>query len=306
MLTLVLVMAVVVAIDPHPFDGPTDAPSIAAAAAEPLITGSTATTMPSTVTVAPTRAASDPGHPTATTPLPATTVAPATSPPAVSASTQPPATQPAAGTSSGVMTTSEVPSPSVVAHFVTRVVLVYQHEGDAHAAFGLYSVTELGTPRVLLTTAVQGDWIQVLLPLRPNGSTGWVHTRDVTLETIHDRVDVDLALRMMTWSRDGVVLLQVAAAVGSTSTPTPAGTFFVTDVLPWNPSDGRGAWVVALNGHSDAYATFDGGDARIAIHGTNDPSSIGRAVSNGCVRLDAGPLDQLRSGVPLGTPVVIQ
>jgi lipoprotein-anchoring transpeptidase ErfK/SrfK len=94
--------------------------------------------------------------------------------------------------------------------------------------------------------------------------------------------------------------------VGSTSTPTPAGTFFVTDVLPWNPSDGRGAWVVALNGHSDAYATFDGGDARIAIHGTNDPSSIGRAVSNGCVRLDAGPLDQLRSGVPLGTPVVIQ
>jgi lipoprotein-anchoring transpeptidase ErfK/SrfK len=63
--------------------------------------------------------------------------------------------------------------------------------------------------------------------------------------------------------------------------------------------------VVALDGHSDAYATFEGGDARIAIHGTSDPSSVGQSVSNGCVRIADGPLDQLRGAVPLGTPVVV-
>jgi lipoprotein-anchoring transpeptidase ErfK/SrfK len=76
-------------------------------------------------------------------------------------------------------------------------------------------------------------------------------------------------------------------------------------VLPSDPAAGRGLWVLALNGHSDAYTTFEGGDARIAIHGTSDPASVGAARSNGCVRLAAAPLDQLRVGVLPGTPVVI-
>jgi lipoprotein-anchoring transpeptidase ErfK/SrfK len=52
-------------------------------------------------------------------------------------------------------------------------------------------------------------------------------------------------------------------------------------------------------------ATFEGGDPRIAIHGTNDPSSIGHPASNGCVRVDAGPLDELRAALMPGTPVVV-
>ena len=79
----------------------------------------------------------------------------------------------------------------------------------------------------------------------------------------------------------------------------------MTDVFATDPAGGRGRWIVALNGHSDAYATFEGGDARIAIHGTSDPSSVGASRSNGCVRLADGPLDQLRAAVPPGTPVVV-
>ena len=100
-------------------------------------------------------------------------------------------------------------------------------------------------------------------------------------------------------------MLETEAGIGSLSTPTPTGTFYVTDVLPYDPAAGRGRWVIALNAHSDAYATFEGGDARIAIHGTGAPSSIGQAVSNGCVRIGADPLEQLRAAVPLGTPVVV-
>ena len=60
------------------------------------------------------------------------------------------------------------------------------------------------------------------------------------------------------------------------------------------------------NGHSDTFTEFDGGDAWIAIHGTNDPSSIGAAVSSGCVRVAADPLTALAAGLPAGTPVVIR
>lgn len=126
-----------------------------------------------------------------------------------------------------------------------------------------------------------------------------------------DRITVDLTARTVTWERGADVVGVVNAAVGTARTPTPTGTYFVTDVLPYHevgaasPNGEYGAWVVALNGHSDAFTTFDGGDARIAIHGTNQPASIGKAASSGCVRIAAEPLENLARNVPLGTPVVI-
>ena len=84
-----------------------------------------------------------------------------------------------------------------------------------------------------------------------------------------------------------------------------ADPFFVTDVLAEPPNGAYGSWSLALDGHSDAFAEFQGGDARIAIHGTNDPSSIGRAASFGCVRVDADTLARLAAAIAPGTPVVI-
>jgi len=42
-----------------------------------------------------------------------------------------------------------------------------------------------------------------------------------------------------------------------------------------------------------------------AIHGTNQPQSIGRAVSHGCVRVRNEDIDKLYEMVPVGTPVYI-
>jgi lipoprotein-anchoring transpeptidase ErfK/SrfK len=89
------------------------------------------------------------------------------------------------------------------------------------------------------------------------------------------------------------------------STPTPTCFFFVTDQLPHDPSGPYGAWIVALDAHSEVFSTFEGGDARIAIHGTNDPASIGDATSSGCIRVDAASLSTLAHALPLGTPVVV-
>ena len=49
---------------------------------------------------------------------------------------------------------------------------------------------------------------------------------------------------------------------------------------------------------------FGGGDGQIAIHGTNDPSGIGKDVSHGCVRVLNEVIEQV-SKLPLGTPVYI-
>jgi lipoprotein-anchoring transpeptidase ErfK/SrfK len=120
-----------------------------------------------------------------------------------------------------------------------------------------------------------------------------------------DAVTVDLSTHTLTWTRNGVVQLTTPAAIGAAVSPTPPGTFFVTDVLASDPTGPYGAWIVALNGHSDALTEFAGADPRIAIHGTNDPTSIGRAASAGCVRLSPTPLAALASSLPLGTSVVI-
>ena len=48
-----------------------------------------------------------------------------------------------------------------------------------------------------------------------------------------------------------------------------------------------------------------GSDTAIRIHGTTDPGSIGRAVSNGCIRMPDEVIQRLRDTLPLGTPVLI-
>ena len=237
--------------------------------------------------------------PTSTAPAPVVVPPTASAPPADPASA--PAPSPAA------LTTPAATVPgTLVARVTASQLLVYERPGDARATINLQAETEFGNARVLVVTQRGGDWLRVLLPTRPNGSEGWIRARDVALSTVDDQVTVDLASRTLVWTRSGVEQIRATVAVGAATTPTPTGQFFVTDVLPESPTSAYGDWIIALNGHSDAFTTFDGGDPRIAIHGTNDPSSIGGATSSGCVRVEAPPLDVLARSLPLGTPVLVR
>jgi len=232
-----------------------------------------------------------------TTTTTATTTPPAPARAAVTTAADPPALSLAA-------TVVAVP-PSTVARVNVPVITVYASPSDSSPSIRLLSTTDWGNPRVLLTTQLRGDWIQVLLPVRPNNSVGWVRARDVTLSELTDAIDVDLGSRTLTWTRAGAVMLQVPAAIGAPNTPTPPGTFYVTDVIPEDAGGPYGAWALVLSSRSDAMTTFDGGDPRIAIHGTNAPSSIGNAASNGCIRLAADPLAALAAAIAPGTPVTV-
>jgi len=228
--------------------------------------------------------------------------------------TMPPSTTPAPvavpATRAPSMTPStveiaEAPTDAQMVARLVRTTAVYDQPGGTRATRGLAAATEFGTPRVLPVVQQGGDWLLVQLPTRPNGATGWIRARDAVLDTRTDRVDVDLATRTLVWTRRGVVQLVAPVAIGAPASPTPPGDLFVTDVLPATPGSEYGAWVIALDAHSDAFTEFEGGDPRIAIHGTNDPSSIGRAVSAGCVRVDDATLATLAAGLEPGTVVVV-
>ncbi|HWL56334.1 MAG TPA: L,D-transpeptidase [Paracoccus sp. (in: a-proteobacteria)] len=70
------------------------------------------------------------------------------------------------------------------------------------------------------------------------------------------------------------------------------------DGMPGGPTNPLGARALYLY---DAR----GNDTSIRIHGTTEPNSIGRAVSNGCIRMRNEAVMDLFEQVPIGTPVYV-
>ncbi len=171
----------------------------------------------------------------------------------------------------------------------------------------LHNPDRIGTPRVLLVHSTNRDWVRVYLPLRPNGSTGWVHDRAVRLLRNPYRIVIRLsAHRLYLWRGDRVVL-QATTVVGKPDTPTPVGMYFIVDLLrPPDPNGAYGPYTYDLSAHSDVLKTFDGGDGHVAIHGTNAPWLLGQSASHGCIRVSNAVIRKLERVLPLGTPVLIR
>ena len=89
-----------------------------------------------------------------------------------------------------------------------------------------------------------------------------------------------------------VSCLKTIHSIGKPSTPTPKGTFTIVNKAH-NPGGPFGArWLgLSIKGYG--------------IHGTNDPSSIDKAVSNGCIRTYNDNIIELYNTVPIGTTVRI-
>src|SRR5262249_1485813 len=144
-------------------------------------------------------------------------------------------------------------------------------------------------------------WYHVQLPLRPNGVTGYVDARAVTLARIRTRIVVDLSARRLTLVRRGRAVQHAVVAIGSPATPRPTGRFSVNQRLV--PAYKAGPWGPAALGVSAFSPTLhrwtQGGP--IAIHGTDDPGSIGHAASHGCIRLKNAAMRRLFDATPAGT-----
>lgn len=171
----------------------------------------------------------------------------------------------------------------------------------------LPATTEFGSPRALLVVDRRGDWLRVALPDRPNGSTGWITGAGVELRELDERVEIDLATRTLTLREGDRVVLTTPVAVGAPDAPTPTGEFYVVDKLSTgDPGHPYGPFAFGLSAHSEAVTEFAGGDGQVGVHGTNDPASIGEAVSHGCIRVPNEVTVELDARLHLGTPVTIE
>ncbi len=166
--------------------------------------------------------------------------------------------------------------------------------------------TVFGVRAAVLGKDCRARWYRVQLPLRPNGATGYVPARSVFLTRVTTRIVVDLSRRRVTLFRRGRPILDATAAVGSPGTPTPTGRFYVNQrLIPTDPTGPFGPGAVGISAFSDVLTGWVQGGP-IAIHGTNQPWSIGRSVSNGCIRLRNDAAKRLFRLALAGTPVTIR
>ena len=146
---------------------------------------------------------------------------------------------------------------------------------------------------------------RVQVPLRPNGVTGWVAARAVAVARVRTRIDVELSARRLRLFRAGREVLHATIAIGSAATPTPTGRYYVNQrLVPSNPRGPFGPGAVGISAFSNVLTGWTQGGP-IAIHGTNAPWSIGRAVSSGCIRLPNPVLRRVFRAALAGTPVNI-
>lgn len=175
----------------------------------------------------------------------------------------------------------------------------------AGAAWSLVVPTEFFGPRYFELIGEEGEWYQVAVPVRPNGTTGWIPKSAVSVSTVDSRIEIDLSDRTMSVERDGVVVSTVSVAIGKDGSPTPTGHFYLRDELPWDETSVYGPFVLALSAYSETIDQINGGDAVVAIHGTRRPDLLGQKASLGCIRVENETIVAVAEIIEPGTPVDI-
>ena len=194
----------------------------------------------------------------------------------------------------------------VVAEAARPSIGVFHAAGDAAPVLQLANPTEDGAPRVFLVLQGGTDWLHVLLPVRPNETTGWVRRSDVVLKADPYGVRVELGRHRLTVWRGSRLVAEEPAGVGRSVTGTPKGVYFVTALLrPPDPHGPYGPYAFGTSAFSPNPNAMPGGNGVIGIHGTDDPAGVGKDVSHGCIRLQNDAITRLAGVLPLGTPVFI-
>ena len=196
------------------------------------------------------------------------------------------------------------------AHAERLDVVRAQPRVDAPIVSRLRSMTEDLRPEVYLALRSRRDaagrlWIQIRVPMRPNGRTGLVSREALgTLHAVSTSLVIDKRLFRATLRRDGRVIWTAPIGHGAPGTPTPAGHFYIRELLH-NAfgSSLYGPWAFGTSAYS-RLSEWPGGGV-IGIHGTNAPQLIPGRPSHGCIRLPNAAISKLADLMPIGTPIRI-
>ena len=178
--------------------------------------------------------------------------------------------------------------------------IVVYAKPDGRAVVRLRNRTPYGSLRRLWVRQRRGDWLKVAVEDGPNG-VGWVRSRDTRpASNLRYRIEIDRSEKRLSvissrsrWSTKVVI--------GGDASPTPDGTFQVTDRIDGARYGGvYGARVLVLSAYGDRAHT-----SRVAIHGV-PPAAKSKAFSAGCVRVPRPALLRLYRQVRAGTPVRVR
>jgi lipoprotein-anchoring transpeptidase ErfK/SrfK len=158
---------------------------------------------------------------------------------------------------------------------------------------------------VRATTGSDGEpWYRISIPMRPNGTYGWIPAKTVKLSPTHSQIVINLNSRTIDIYRFNKHKWHGKVAIGAPGRETPAGHYFVASrFVPYHDTF-LGVFAEETSAYSKL-TEWPGGGV-VGIHGTSLPQLLGQAVSHGCVRVANTTARHLKSLAPLGTPILIK
>ena len=128
----------------------------------------------------------------------------------------------------------------------------------------------------------------------------------VTKDQTNHKLLVSIPDRKLAVLEDGQVLRIFSVSVGATNSPSPTGQFEIVSRLT-NPTYYHPGTVIPPGQGNPIGPRWIGLNHKgYGIHGTNEPRSIGRAASHGCIRLRNRDIKQLFEMVRVGDSVEIR
>jgi len=157
----------------------------------------------------------------------------------------------------------------------------------------------------MVTDAAGRKWVQVRVPRRPNGRTGWVSREALArFHVVDTSLRINRTTLRATLYRDGKRVWSARVGVGTPSTPTPSGHYIVRERFRINKPGGvYGPYAFGTSAYSVLSDWPRGGV--VGVHGTNAPGLVPGRPSHGCVRVRNADIARLARLMPIGTPVHI-
>jgi lipoprotein-anchoring transpeptidase ErfK/SrfK len=158
---------------------------------------------------------------------------------------------------------------------------------------------------VASTTAANGTpWYRISVPMRPNGTYGWIPAKDVALKPTVAQIVVDISSRTIDVYRNDKHVWHGRVAVGAPGMETPLGHYYVAATFVPYQDPFLGVYALETSAYSKL-TEWPGGGV-VGIHGTDEPWLLGKAVSHGCVRVSNTTASHLKRLTPVGTPIWIK
>jgi lipoprotein-anchoring transpeptidase ErfK/SrfK len=148
-------------------------------------------------------------------------------------------------------------------------------------------------------------WLRVRLPVRPNGTTGWVPESALSeLQPVNTWLRISTKTFRATLIKGGKKVWSAPVGVGQSQWRTPAGQFYIRAKLHNFGGGVYGPLAFITSATSPTLTDWPGGGI-VGIHGTNQPGLIPGKISHGCVRVRNADIVRLDKLMPVGTPITV-